>query len=167
MLVDRLVNYIYMGTYQLGKESEATVLHYATKVSDLDRRACVLGRLTPIQFHMHMYGLAEHLQYEALRATAHQKIRGILLNTRLKHVDPQRSKRSSMTPATPLSLAPIQDLLHSDILVYKSPPLLPTSSHLRYSTTKFLNLNPTRKYNQKGRAGKIGQHRIHVRFPGK
>jgi hypothetical protein len=72
VLVDRVVEFAYTGIYTPGKD-----LRYATHVQ-YGFKCDEIADLEGPKFHLHMYNLAELLEFSTLMAHAHQRIADLL-----------------------------------------------------------------------------------------
>jgi hypothetical protein len=68
ILVDRIVEFIYTGTYDPGND-----IRHAAHVPDGDISSDH-SDLEGAKFHLHMYSLAETLEFSTLQAHAHQRL---------------------------------------------------------------------------------------------
>ena len=74
-MVDRLVEFIYTGTYRLDKGGRATMLHHATKLPIGKTKASYPMKLeAAAEFHLEMYKMGRDLRYHSLVAVAHSKM---------------------------------------------------------------------------------------------
>ncbi|KAI4607833.1 hypothetical protein J4E83_009376 [Alternaria metachromatica] len=74
-MVDRLVEFIYTGTYKLDKGGRATMLHHATKLPIGKTKASYPMKLeAAAEFHLEMYKMGRDLRYHSLVAVAHSKM---------------------------------------------------------------------------------------------
>lgn len=75
MMVDRLLEFMYTGTYQLDKGGRATLLHHPTSLPISKTKASYPMELEgPIAFHMKMYKMGKTLRYQSLVTVAHTKM---------------------------------------------------------------------------------------------
>ncbi|KAF1845755.1 uncharacterized protein K460DRAFT_284625 [Cucurbitaria berberidis CBS 394.84] len=75
MLVDRIVCFLYRGSYSIDNFSTTAPLPHATHAPDSSSpEAYRIPNLPNHMFHLHMYALAEELEYDALLSAAHAKL---------------------------------------------------------------------------------------------
>ncbi|KAH6866431.1 hypothetical protein BKA58DRAFT_422174 [Alternaria rosae] len=75
MMVDRLLEFMYTGIYQLDKGGRATLLHHLTSLPMGKTKASYPMELEgPLAFHLKMYGMGTTLRYQPLVAVAHLKM---------------------------------------------------------------------------------------------
>jgi hypothetical protein len=93
ILVDRVVNFIYTSDYDFDPASKGIIelksenfnFHNATFIPTDNPPSPAVTALVGIQnymFHLHMYALAEELNYDALKAVAHSKLVEMLVTRR-------------------------------------------------------------------------------------
>ncbi|KAH6866699.1 transmembrane adaptor Erv26-domain-containing protein [Alternaria rosae] len=91
ILVDRIVNFIYTSDYLVVQDGTKQLIqknfkfYHATVVPDINPPTAATTALVDIHdctFHLHMYALAEELEYDALKSAAHTKLVQLFVNVR-------------------------------------------------------------------------------------
>lgn len=75
ILVDRIVEFIYTGTYTTERDLEPMLIRHATTFPEgMKPTSYHQPNLDGAKFHMHLCGLAEELEFSSLYQHAHKKI---------------------------------------------------------------------------------------------
>jgi len=81
-MVDRLIEFIYTGTYTLDQGGQATLLRHHSKLPrGLTSASYPMNLESALEFHMKMYNMGKNLQYQSLVAISHTKMAEAMLWT--------------------------------------------------------------------------------------
>ncbi|KAF2832076.1 hypothetical protein CC86DRAFT_340312 [Ophiobolus disseminans] len=84
IFVDRLITFLYIGSYSAGEKETLRILHNATHIPEPSTEESYNRTdLNASAFHLHMCALAEQLEYPALYDHAYNEIRHLLLQTNM------------------------------------------------------------------------------------
>ncbi|KAJ4301088.1 hypothetical protein N0V90_003178 [Kalmusia sp. IMI 367209] len=90
LFVDRLVSFLYTSDYSIDDNAIVSTLYHHTALPGGSTPTYFEFPLSPTQFHVCMYGMAELLDYAALKTCAHTKlVQSFVFNTK----DAQRVKQ--------------------------------------------------------------------------
>ncbi|KAF1950427.1 hypothetical protein CC80DRAFT_539670 [Byssothecium circinans] len=78
LLLDRVVEHIFLGTYHLDKGGKLDTIHNATYIP-LDASAYTLRDVPDWEVHLRMYRMGEFFLYDALKKTAFDKLTDVLM----------------------------------------------------------------------------------------
>ncbi|KAI4624924.1 uncharacterized protein J4E87_005405 [Alternaria ethzedia] len=91
ILMDRIVNFIYTSDYLVVRDGSKQLIqknfkfYHATVIPDVNPPTAATTALVDIHdytFHLHMYALAEELDYDALKSAAHTKLVQLFITVR-------------------------------------------------------------------------------------